>query len=88
MDYTELEATVTQAFAKDCYTRIYYNNTLRNVYPFSFKELTGGTVMYAWCELHPGTPTESFYVDDIGSAAIGDPIYYEPYFYSELRGIY
>jgi hypothetical protein len=88
MDKIELETTIKAAFEKNCYTKIYYNSTERNVYPFSFRELTGGEALFAWCELHPGTDTESFYVSDISYAVIGDTLYYEPLFYSELRGIY
>jgi hypothetical protein len=84
MDFDDFDYIVLKSFDQDCYTKIVYNGMVRNVYPFSFRNETGGMRMYAWCEIHASEPIESFYVDLISTATVGDPIYYEPLYRSEL----
>lgn len=88
MDLGELKDIIRRSFKKNRYTSIAYNGNVRNVYPYSFRDKGDGERLYAWCELHPDQIVESFYVDKIQGASMGDDIYYEPLVYSELSIMY
>jgi hypothetical protein len=84
MEFVEFNLIVFEAFQQNCYTKFTYNGETRNTYPFSFRDDIGGIRMFAWCDLHAYEPVESFYVERITNAMVGDPILFVPQQYSEL----
>lgn len=85
MDIYSLTSLANQAIRAGKYLYIQYNDQYRNVYPISFRQALNGPRMYAWCELHPLLPAESFTVAYITHASVSaTDVQIIPVFASEI----